>query len=226
MLECLKATQVPGKSGFERINDALTDFREGLAQQDDITLAELTCDPVILCSEADASRAMIESRSPATWKLSMEFSALMLKEIDPVPAIVQTLMDIQGLQVHCDPIFIIVSELFTGALEYGLLGLDPKMKISADRTIKYFEIREKRLKALEKGAIKVSISHKPAASGGRMTLRIQDTGVVGWFKSAMLEFDGKKKSTDQGLGMLNRICQSVEFLEHGNYIKAVYQWDR
>jgi two-component sensor histidine kinase len=41
-------------------------------------------------------------------------------------------MEIQGLIEHRESIFLIVTELFANALEHGLLGLDSKMKQSAD----------------------------------------------------------------------------------------------
>lgn len=224
VLDCLYSDEVPGRCGFDTIKDTLTEYREGLAQQDDITLAELSCDSEYIASESAQGKPVDETLNPTQWKLSMEFHAATLKEIDPVPIIVQALMEIQRFQVHRDPIFIIVSELFSGALEYGLLGMDPKMRLSDEQAAKYFELRENRLQALKEGAIKVSVTHKPNELGGRLTIRIQDTGVNGWLRAAISAQEGKTENTDQPLGLLNKICQSIDLLDDGNHVKAVYQW--
>ena len=224
VLECIESLRVAGRTGFESIRQTLTEFRGDLAQQDDVTLAELSCDSRLLRTEPQCS-SYVGSKIVATrWKISMEFHATTLKEVDPVPVIVHALMEIQELKAHRESIFMIVSELFSNALEYGLLGLDGKLKSRPDGIIKYLEMREQGLQGLTEGAIKVTVSHKPIDGGGRMTIRMQDSGAGFNFQDSLESLNGQQSDAKLGLGLLKKLCRSIEFLHNGSHVKAIYDW--
>lgn len=224
VLECLESLCVAGPTGFESIRQVVTEFRGDLAQQDDVTLAELSCDSRLLRTEPQCSNYVGSEIVATRWKISMEFHATTLKEIDPVPVIVHALMEIQQLKAHRESIFTIVSELFNNALEYGLLGLDRKLRSKPDGIIKYLELREQKLQGLIEGAIKVTLSHKPINAGGRMTIRMQDSGAGFNFQDLLENVKSQQSEVKLGLELLRSLCRSVEFFHNGSHVKAVYEW--
>jgi hypothetical protein len=54
-----------------------------------------------------------------------------------------------------------LAELYSNALEHGLLHLDSVLKNSAQGFAKYYALRHERLNALEEGYIRFDIKHQP-----------------------------------------------------------------
>ncbi len=223
VLRCLEAPFATGKSGLDNIKEALLKHRDGLDQQDDITLVELACDSDFLSSGPDGKQCDTQTDIPTHWKISMEFQADSLRRIDPVPVIVHSITEIQEFHGHREPIFMIISELFSNALDYGLLSLDGSIKSMPDGMVKYLEKREQCLRDLSKGAIKVTVSHKPIDGGGCLTIRLQDSG-KGFDSDSIENLNSRPLDESMGLGLLKKLCQSVDFHEQGSHVKAVYEW--
>ena len=223
--ECLIQTEAIQQSGFENIRDALDGFREGLGQQDDITLVEVSCDRELLVAGKQDSNQSRQDVKPRRWRTAMEFHASTLKEINPVPIVVNALMQIQELQTHREPIFMVISELFANALDHGLLSLDASIKSTENGVAKYFELRDQRLESLEDGMIKVVVSHQPIeGNAGRLVIRVEDSGEGFDYKNkSAIEREGINNS-ERGVALVRKLCRSVEFQGAGNRVKAVYEW--
>jgi len=71
-----------------------------------------------------------------------------LAKFDPVPMVLQTLLECRELIPFRTQIFTIVSEIYNNALEHGVLGLDSKMKKSREGFSDYYQIRSEKLASL------------------------------------------------------------------------------
>ncbi len=62
------------------------------------------------------------------WQVVLELGPEVLRTLDPLPLLVQRLMEIEELRTHREYLSLILAELFSNVLEHGLLGLDTTLK--------------------------------------------------------------------------------------------------
>lgn len=208
---------------FTEICNDLATFRAGDEQSDDITLIEIRV-PEQCESAAPEDVASIRPRDPMNWHLRLELGTAILRGFDPLPHLLQMMMEIQHLQPHKQRIYMILAELFSNALEHGLLQLDSSLKVSPGGFGEYYQRRAERLEQLDQGWIRFDLEHVPTDSGGSLTIRIDDSGTG---------FDYSRKSADlaenlayhgRGIPLVKSLCQSLTYLGKGNQVEAVYLW--
>ncbi len=194
---------------------------------DDVCLLLLHCDPEQLARlghEGEAAQARAVKQQASRWDMSLTLGYDSLRKSGPVPVLMQLVMELQGLEDHREALFTILSELFNNALDHGILGLDSSLKQDAEGFVRYYQQREQALNSLAEGEIRLDLSHQPAVDGGKLEIRIRDSGRG--FDVAALQQAGEEKRTycGRGLGLVRALCQELEFLGCGNDVRAVYQW--
>ena len=211
-------------SSFEHILNSLTVHQGVQGQQDDITLISLTCDFDHGKWDVHEKLAKTVEVEPSNWKVSSTMDYNTLKRLNPVPALVNSLMEIQGLLPYRESIFLVVTELFVNSLDHGLLGLDSAIKNSPDGFAKFFELKHERLENLTTGDIKLIFAHKPHQGGGELSIRILDTG-SGFDENAVIsEIDNNKEYSGRGIKLIRQICDSLEYSNGGRRATAVFRW--
>ena len=211
-------------AGFNLIKQELQRHCRELRQQDDITLVALQCDVETVPWKTAKQQDKHGQIAPLTWKTSMEFHVTMLHQVNPVPVMVNSLVEVQGLHSQRESIFIIVSELFANALEHGLLQLDSQLKGTSEGFIQYFQLREERLRTAIDGRIKVSFDHQAIDSGGRLVIRVQDSGKGFDSSKVYSRIDDNTGYFGRGIQLVKKLCREVEYSGDGNRVKAVYEW--
>jgi hypothetical protein len=63
-----------------------------------------------------------------------------LKLFDPVPLMTHFINQVQGLKPYTNTLNTILAELYSNALEHGLLGLDSSLKNSAQGFARYYAL--------------------------------------------------------------------------------------
>lgn len=210
---------------IENLQRRLAEHCGGLVQQDDITFVKLICDVdnVPWC-EAGVQETR-RSVAALTWKTVMEFDISTLREINPVPLMVNTIMEVQSLQQYRQAIFMIVSELFVNALDHGLLGLDSGIKSTPEGFMQFYTQKEERLRACKRGKIRFSFTHKPTGQGGRLIVEVRDSGGgFNWRHWTQLRLDDNHGYCGRGIRLVENLCSSLMFLERGNLVRAVFDW--
>jgi len=210
-------------SGFDSILESYKRFIGNNAQEDDLTLVEINFDPVLAVREG---RQIIQkTKPPAAWQTSMTLDSEALKTTNPVPVVVNQIMELQGLQAYREAIYTIVTELFVNALDHGLLGLDSSLKKDAEGFMHYFELREKRLQEFYDGQIKISFKHKSLASGGQLAILIQDNGSGFDVTAVEKGLDNNEDYSGRGIQLVRKLCSSLAYSDGGRRAKAVFDWE-
>ncbi|MEW4983955.1 MAG: fused response regulator/phosphatase [Cycloclasticus sp.] len=218
---CLGPT---GTSSFDLVLESLQAHQGNQSQQDDITLVRLTCDfdpEKWNTQEPQDSRVEME---PSNWKLSSTMDYNTLKRLNPVPAMVNSLMEIQGLLPFRESIFLVTTELFANSLDHGLLGLDSSLKKSPDGFAQFFELRQQRLDQLSKGNIKLFFSHVPHKTGGELTIQVHDTGCGFDENQVLTDIKNNDGFSGRGIQLIRQICTSLEYSNDGRRATAVFTW--
>ena len=214
---------------FETLLGRLTDFQAGGQQQDDVTLLEVAYIQEQMQQRGhvgegeEGSRGRIAAPA-ASWGMSLVLGADVLKTLDPLPLLIQALMDLQGFRGQRQQLYTVFSELFSNALEHGLLELDSSIKASASGFVAYYQAREQRLAELAEGDIRIDIRHRPEGEGGELSITIEDTGKGFDYDAALPALTENLGHAGRGIQLLRSICDEVEFQGSGNRVRAIYRW--
>jgi CheY-like chemotaxis protein len=210
---------------FNHILESLAEHRRGLAQHDDITLAEIDCAAAPAPGGHQAEPAKARRTAAREWSLTLDFGASALRTVDPLPALMNVLLDVQGLEEHRERLYMILAELFNNALDHGLLRLDSSLKNSASGFGAYLDRRREALARLEQGRIRIGMHHQPAESGGRLTVEVEDSGSGFDFERVVAVPPGAGAAgAGRGMTLLRSRCRVLTYFPPGNRVEAVYEW--
>ena len=209
---------------LENIYQNLIEFQNGAEQSDDITLIEILCDATLGHYNTDTGNEKYRPKNATHWNLSLELSPDSIRLMDPVQTLLKELMDIQNLYEHKTRIFTILAELYNNALDYGLLNLDSKLRSSPNSYFNYYVLREKSLVNLNEGWINFSINHSSCPKGGKLVIRVQDSGNGFDHCSTPSDFDNNERFSGRGIALVRSLCESVKYQGKGNCVEATYVW--
>ncbi|MGE7991344.1 ATP-binding SpoIIE family protein phosphatase [Pseudomonas sp. NPDC089554] len=207
---------------FDEVMQALARF--GGAARDDISL----CDIRMLAPQRQKLLPMIYSdsgrSSPLDWSLSFEMRADSLKRFNPVPYVVQLLQEIHGLRPLGSQLYSVLSELYSNALEHGVLGLDSKLKRDAQGFATYYDARKQRLARLRDGTVHIDVRVEPLGRGGRLIIEVRDSG-AGFDVAKVLSRPLQEQGfCGRGLNLVRCLCPQAEWLEDGRLARVVFAW--
>jgi CheY-like chemotaxis protein len=209
---------------FEVICAGLARFRAKGQQRDDVTFVEINRDAILAHASRLPVAAPAHEKDAKRWRLSLELQADVLRTLDPLPQIVQMLMDIQGIYNHRSPVYTILAELFANALDHGLLGLDSALKHSPQGFSAYYAAREKALAALQEGHICISLTHTPLERGGKLVIRVVDSGPGFEPRFDVAALATNTTYSGRGIPLLRSLCNEIIYHGAGNDVEAVYVW--
>ncbi|WP_428604736.1 ATP-binding SpoIIE family protein phosphatase [Sedimenticola sp.] len=236
-LESAIENQQEGDSILDRVLNGLTAFCQDAPQDDDISLAEVPCIPDILPAWQEKDKAApphpthaelpnVESISDEPWEFTLTLPGSRLSSADPIPLLLNHIQEMEGLRKHRRLLFTLLSELYVNALDHGLLKLDSSIKHASDGFSAYFSQREQRLQNLHTGYIKICISTYSTAQGGKMKIRVEDSGagfdlsIIDAYRQPQL-----KEPSGRGVQLIYSLCESVQYEEPGNCVEVVFSWD-
>jgi len=180
-----------------------------------------------LLHETSDCSCMVSGENGDAVQFDLVFEGRQLRKADPVPLVINYVRAMIDGDTPCQVLFTVLSELYTNALDHGVLGLDSALKCDAEGFEHYFLEREKRLAALNDGRISISFRYQPQSGGGCIRLRVEDSG-AGFDYRAVLAEDRRKQSALYGRGiyLVRQLCQSLRYEGYGNRVVAEYRWDR
>lgn len=210
---------------FDEILLRVADFRGGQEQEDDITFVDLPCASLMasmLDSEVTSSdHPLIPSMD---WSLSLCLESSALKMIDPLPVMIQAVMGVQAMAAHRENIYVMLAELFTNAIDHGLLGLDSKTKETPAGFVEYFDERNRRLASMKEGSIKLMVENRRMDKFSELTVRIEDSGSGFDQSNIKTELDSSLALHGRGIPLVKTITRELSFENGGAVAIAKYAW--
>ncbi|MBL7003344.1 MAG: fused response regulator/phosphatase [Gammaproteobacteria bacterium] len=213
---------------FDRVFASLEDFCANAVQADDITLVEINCVhelmPVAELATHKAPHKAFLSRGE--WQYSITFSGARLRETNPVPLIINNLLELENISAEQQNLFTVLTELYVNALDHGVLKLNSTLKANPAGFAQYFKEREQRLETLSSGEVNFTLTLKETDYKSDLLIRVIDSGDG---------FDYKKpkvKSEADGLALCGRgilliedLCDSLTYSGNGNTVEAIFSLD-
>jgi hypothetical protein len=208
---------------FEEIEQALRDF--GGQARDDVSMVEVS----LLEAAQLSPPALVYSDSgqscPLDWSVSFEFRAATLKRFNPLPYLLQLLLEVHGLRAQSGALHSVLAELYSNALEHGVLGLDSSLKRDSSGFARYYLQRNERLEALQDGYVRVHLQVLPEGEGGRLIVRVEDSG-VGFDVDRVLErpLDGIRLS-GRGISLIRQLSRNASWSDDGRSARVEFLWE-
>lgn len=221
----LRVIDTLARAPYDRRFEALiADFEshlDGCGAQDDVVCAMMEI-------AAGVSR-VADSRRPASrgevaaggdWRVAIRLGASELKYLDTVPLVIQLLSKLHSVREHHSALFLILSELFNNALDHGVLGLDSGIKRGLDGFERYLQLREERMRSLERGEISIEIDS--AVIEGRPAVKIHVTDSGDGFDYRALKAAGEEGQHGRGIVLTRSLTSRLDYLGKGNEVIAYY----
>lgn len=208
---------------FDEVRNSVADFRGGQPQEDDIALVEVLCDAGLLeRNEVHRDDVCHNSR----YELSVSLGSQVFRDFDPLYLINALINGVAALDSHRSYLYTILVELYTNALEHGILGLDCTLKKTAEGFSQYYTERERMLSELNEAWMRIDIECIVEDDGGELILQIEDSGNgfdVGALRNKIC-MDDYSDVSGRGVEMVRSLCRSLTYDLRGNFVRAVYAW--
>jgi CheY-like chemotaxis protein len=207
---------------FAEIQQALLRFRGEL--QDDVSLVEVS-----MVEEGSLNRGPMiftgsGQNSPLDWSASFEFRGETLRRFNPLPFLLQLLLEVEGLRPQGGALYSVLAELYSNALEHGVLGLDSSLKCDAEGFAEYYLQRSARLAQVREGYVRFHLQLVPESAGGRLTVRVEDSG-AGFDGRAILQRQLRvDRLCGRGLALVRQLSERCTWPEDGRGVSVEFSW--
>jgi CheY-like chemotaxis protein len=221
LLRAFAANRQPAQL-FAEIQQALLNFRGEL--QDDVSLVEVS-----MVEEGALNRGPLiytgsGQNSPLDWSASFEFRGETLRRFNPLPFLLQLLLEVEGLRPQGGALYSVLAELYSNALEHGVLGLDSSLKCNAEGFAEYYLQRSDRLAQLREGYVRFHLQLVPESAGGRLTVRVEDSG-AGFDGQAILQQQLRvDRLCGRGLALVRQLSERCTWSEDGRGVSVEFSW--
>ncbi|NMP31383.1 fused response regulator/phosphatase [Thalassotalea sp. M1531] len=212
----------------------LEDFCGNMVQEDDISLINIPCkgweSPILVAQIQQGDSSLGEyvelAENGAIWQWQVKLTGEKLAKVNPIPMAMGYVHEVEGGGEQWQNLFTVLTELFVNALDHGVLGLNSDLKKEADGFAQYFHERENRLKSLSTGFVELTLSYYAAGNGGRMLIKIKDSGKG--FDHQALELSTKQVAIEsqqlsgRGILLVSQLCEQLHYQEDGTMVSAEY----
>jgi len=184
-------------------------FSSGSSFDDDVSVVIYTSKPLKGLGPAVSSDII-----PFT--LSIVLETAQLKQADILSRTLEVAAQCGGIHQIRSVFFTIFSEMFSNALEHGILKMESSLKDSPEGFQRYYEARESLLQALEYGRIVICIDSNPSTH--TVSLSMEDSGNgFAWDARLGNDTDG---SFGRGLALIDALSQKMWFEKSGSKINC------
>ncbi|MBY8951437.1 fused response regulator/phosphatase [Pseudomonas carnis] len=208
---------------FEDIEQALAAFR-GQAR-DDVSMVEITLQAGQPLRAAEPMYADSGQSCPLDWSVSFEFRAQTLRTYNPLPYLLQLLLEIHGLREQSGALYSVMAELYSNALEHGVLGLDSRLKRDAQGFAQYYRQRHERLAQLDSGYVRLHMQVVPTDRGGKLSVRLEDSGQGFDVEQELARPVDIDRLSGRGLSLVRQLSNAVRWSDGGRSVCVEFCWE-
>ncbi len=198
--------------------DAVNQFTPATKQDDDLSILSLTfpvCNNDMEIYEVEPSFV-----SSLAVKSQLYFDKEALQGLSVMAEVRHYLTGILAGGGDLDLISSVLSELFSNAIEHGLLALDSSIKDDEDGFFSYYQLREERLSALDDSAfLSLDVRYNPDVR--QFVFSLKQSG-KGFSSSEQVELD-RGETHGRGVLLVSELCESLHYSEEGTRVTVVYQ---
>lgn len=208
---------------FDEIECALRAFHGQVA--DDLSLVEVSVTeealPVRLSGEFPLG---IQPLRPMDWSARFELRPDSLRSTDPLPLMLPLFLQVPALRQRAGVIYTVLTELYSNALEHGVLGLDSRLKSDVNGFAGYYRAREQRLAALAEGCVLIDVQIRSEGDGGSLRIDIQDSGAGFDVEQALAAQSRDTGLAGRGLRLIEQLADRFCWQPDGRGLSVEFHW--
>ena len=212
------------ESAFDEVLLGVKNFIGSGEQDDDLSMIEIIMEYPENVSHPAYNYSQQHQLLPVEWEMRFEVIPSSFKSFDPLPFLLNVLTEEPDLRGFSGSLYTILSELYSNALEHGVLGLSGDLKKTPEGFTDYYMRREKLLSEIKTGFVQIYFAYSSNIDGGTLTLRVEDSGPGFDFSSRQ----GKELSitgySGRGIGIVEKLCKTVRYYGTGNKVEVVFAW--
>ncbi len=158
------------------------------------------------------------------WRWSLELEGERVARQPSIESVLEPLGLLDGLRQHMGVIETIVSELYSNALEHGVLKLDSSMKETPEGFDAYYRERARRLVHACSGQVTLRLSYRPEGDGGCVRVQVSDSGDGFKPDDTLGVARNPTRPWGRGIALVRDLCESVTYRGNGSEVDAIYRW--
>ena len=213
---------------FDNLLFQLEQFCGNRTQADDITLIEISCVPDLLPKlsvQESIPKKAHHFESKGDWEYVFNLKNHRLRETNPVPIIINQIMEMEGIESERQALFTVLTELYVNALDHGILQLNSSLKSDPAGFALYFTERKKRLTDLINGHITFHIAVEQNDNIRSIMVRVEDSGDGFDFENQLVsKLENHTELCGRGILLISDLCESLNYMGKGNISEAIYSW--
>lgn len=219
------AKATPDVAVFDAVLAGISEFTGEASVQDDLTVVTMEMVDEQALAELPNRIPPSALQGPATWQCTYSVNDKTLAHFNPLPLLLHICMEVPGLRRRSGEIYTLLSELYSNALEHGILELPSHWKNSPEGFGHYYAERERRLSSVDGHEICFTLDYRTTTRGGCLTIVCEDTG-KGFDVAALTRHAATPaRYAGRGLGLLRQLSDSLTFNESGSRVEVIYHWD-
>lgn len=198
---------------------------QGDEATDDMSLIELVCQPCVhrrkqTGEPVDVTAALRQVES-FPWHYHLRLAGADLQRTDVVIHLMAVLGAVPGMALHQEPLFTILSELFSNALDHGVLDLDSRIKDAPGGFADYYRLREQRLAQLDDQHIDIHLAFLPGQPS-RLRAILSDSGRGFDAGAVWSDIETNSQIHGRGLHLVKSLCSELQYSDNGSTVTAIY----
>ncbi len=212
------------QSAFDEILLGVKNFIGSGEQDDDLSMIEIRMDLPENINHPHYNFNQQQQMARVEWELRFEVKPTSFKSFDPLPFLLNILTEEPDLRGFSGNLYTILAELYSNALEHGVLGLSGDLKKTPEGFSDYYAQREKLLNEITDGFVHIYFAYSSNIEGGSLTLRVEDSGAGFDFNSRIgreLQVTGY---SGRGITIVEKLCKTVRYYGSGNKVEVVFEW--
>lgn len=206
---------------FDRLKQDYYEFIGEQHQQDDISLIEVLAQPYETKFIRDLHGDLKASIHFIPWEFSLNVEYKEIQTLDVVSNVISLLPSSIRISYRFDVLRTILSELYSNALEHGLLTLSSTMKETPEGFGRYYQLRDQKLQALTKGSILINIKAFKEDKRIKLKIILEDTGEGFDVLDDAQKDDVSIQPWGRGIALVKSLSETVTYSEKGNKVEAV-----
>lgn len=210
------------ESAFDEILLGVKNFIGSGEQDDDLSMIEIRMDAPENLSHYNFSQQ--HHLAQVEWELRFEVKPTSFKSFDPLPFLLNILTEEPDLRGFSGSLYTILAELYSNALEHGVLGLSGDIKKTPEGFTEYYTQREKLLSEITSGFVHIYFAYSSNIEGGSLILRVEDSGKGFDYESRQGKELLVTGYSGRGIGIVEKLCKTVRYYGSGNKVEVVFEW--
>ncbi len=198
-------------------------FSNNASVTDDVLLLEINCDKKLI-KKRGKNKIHTNEIKPMDWHVKFDLKTDVISKTNPIPGLIQAIVEMQGFGGHREKIFLILTEMYSNAVEHGILNLDSSIKEEENGFVKYYDLRQTKLNSLTDGNILIEINHYVENEKGIVSFTMKDNGIGFDHTQVMAELSKNTMKSGRGIALLYDLCRKCEYSDGGRTLNVEYEW--